>query len=85
MPPSDTDSLVRNAYDGFYKTRPRSFWGENEIIKLDNRPAKACNHTFKYTTGGIICTKCNFGLLGSGLSIKDEKAYAQGEPIRFTP
>ena len=83
MPPSDQDSLDRNKFDGFYKVKAREFWGENEIHHMPNTPPPVCEHEFISTKGGIICKKCNFGLLGVGLSAKDGKALVQGEPIGF--
>ncbi len=84
MPPSDQDSLDRNRYDGFYKVGARDFWGENEIHRMDESPVKRCEHEFVGVEGGVKCTKCQFGLLGAGLSIKNGKVLAQGEPIRFS-
>jgi len=83
LPPSDRDSLDQNRYDGFYKVKARDFWGENEIHHLDGSPTKSCKHEFTSQKGGVRCTKCNFGLLGVGLSAKDGVALVQGEPISF--
>lgn len=84
MPPSDQDSLDKNRFDGFYKVGAREFWKDNEINRIPDTPTKKCQHEFVSISGAIRCSKCNFGLLGSGLSVKDGKAYAQGEPISFT-
>jgi hypothetical protein len=83
MPPSDQDALDRNKYDGFYKVKARDFWGENEIHRIPDQKPVSCEHEFTTVSGGIMCTKCSFGLLGVGLSVKDGKALAQGKPISF--
>jgi len=77
LPPSDGDSLMRNR-------GARNFWGDAEIIKIPDNPIKKCKHEFVNTQEGIRCTRCNFGLLGGQLYAKDGKAYAQGEPIKFS-
>ena len=78
LPPSDKASLINNR-------KARSFWQDAEIIHIKNEPAKQCQHEFVNSTKrrGIKCTKCNFGLLGSKLDVKDGKAYAQGKQIVF--
>jgi hypothetical protein len=83
MPPSDRDSLDHNKYDGFYKVKARDFWGENEIHHIKDTPIEECRHEFTTTQDGVKCTKCGFGLLGVGLSVKDGRVLAQGEPIGF--
>jgi hypothetical protein len=84
LPPSDEQSLMNNRYDGNYRTRARSFWGDNEIIHINNTPTKACEHKFTGVPGGVKCSKCHFGLLGAGLEIRNGQVHIQGEPIRFS-
>ncbi len=76
LPPSDKASLERD-----YKAR--QFWKGAKIIRIPSKPLKNCPHTFVNKKGGVICTKCNFGLLGHELEARDGKAYAQGKPINF--
>jgi len=83
MPASDQDSLDKNRFDGFYKIGSRDFWGENEINRIPDSPMKKCQHEFINIKGEIRCSKCNFGLLGSGLVAIDGQVYAQGKPIKF--
>ncbi len=84
MPPSDEASLEKNTYDGFYEIGSRDFWGENKVERIPEKPFRKCDHFFISAPGGIACTKCHFGLLGSELSTQDGKAYARGEQIDFS-
>ena len=76
LPPSDGDSLIRNR-------AARNFWGDAEIIRINDTPAPKCDHEFINTKGGVRCTKCNFGLLGGQLEAKDGQVFVQGKPINF--
>ncbi len=81
LPPSDIESISKNVYDPLNKVRAGDFWKDAEIVPLNNKPMEKCNHEFKYTNDGVICTKCNFGLMGHDLEIRSGKLFAKGEPI----
>lgn len=84
LPPSDTDSLSKNYFDKYYNRSARSFWGENEVIRIPDTPAKRCRHEFEMVTQGVKCRKCNFGLSGQGLSVnKDGGVLIQGKQFKF--
>ena len=83
LPRSDMEAMEYNTFDGNYKTRARSFWSENEIIRIDDTPMKKCKHEFEYTRDGVKCKKCNFGLIANTLEIRDKKLFYKGEPIGF--
>lgn len=81
LPPSDVESMARNAFDGNYRTRAASFWGENEVIRIEDTPMEKCDHEFIYSENGVQCKKCHFGLMGVNLEIRDKKLFSQGEPL----
>ena len=81
MPPSDMESIERNKYDGFYKVKSRDFWGDNEVNRIEEQPMKKCIHEFFMAVEGPQCKKCGFGLIGSMLTIQDNKLFFKGEPI----
>lgn len=81
LPPSDATSIATNAFDPVNKVRASDFWKDAEITPLDNTPMEKCDHKFEYTKDGVICTKCNFGLLAQDLEIRSGKLFAKGEPL----
>ena len=81
LPPSDMESIGKNTYDGNNQTRAASFWGENSIIRIEDKPMEKCNHEFEYSDNGVKCKKCNFGLIANTLEIRDKKLFFKGEPL----
>lgn len=84
LPPSDNQSLENNPYDTRYGYRAQEFWRGAEIIRVEDKPMVPCDHEFIFNTGGIICKKCHFGLLGTDFDIRDGKLFVNGEPVRFS-
>lgn len=80
LPASDDDALAANKYDGFYKTTSRSFWGEAEVIKIEDKPMVKCDHEFIRNPEGAKCTKCHFGLIGP-IEVQHGKLFYKGEPL----
>lgn len=80
LPASDEKAISSNIFDGFYKTRSRSFWGDNEIIREIPKKFKECNHKFIKKPNAAECKKCNFGLIGN-FEIKKGKLYHKGKAI----
>ena len=74
LPPSDFDSMRVNH-------GARDFWGYNEVIQIEDKPMKKCEHKFKMTPTGVECSKCHFGLIAKTLEVRDGKLYFKGEPI----
>jgi len=82
MPPSDLGSLERNHYDSFYKISSRSFWKDNEVIRIKDEPIKKCHHKFEMIPTGVKCSKCHFGLIGP-LKVRDGRLFYKGNQIVF--
>lgn len=84
MPPSDTGSLNRNHYDGFYKRTSRDFWRDNEINYIKDNPVDPCEHDFISKGTNAECIKCHFGLtMTVGLMVKEGKLFYRDESIEF--
>lgn len=84
LPASDAKSLQWNRKDNFYGVGSREFWGENEIIRIEDKPMEKCNHYFEPRKADFVCKKCNFGLVsGLGLICQDGKLLYKNEPINF--
>lgn len=73
LPGSDINSLTRSR-------TARDFWGENEINRFEEPEFKKCDHKFKYTSDGVECIQCHFGMLGT-LEIRNSKLFYRGKPI----
>lgn len=80
LPRSDEEAMSNNVYDGNYKTTSRSFWGENEVIRITPQEFKKCDHRFEATVEGVKCIKCHFGLIGQ-IEIRDGKLFHNSEPL----
>ena len=84
MPPSDAGSLEKNYYDHFYQRSSRSFWKNNEVNYINDKPFSKCEHYFMQKATDFICNKCNFGLMGGvGLKAMDGKLFYKNEQIMF--
>ena len=80
LPASDEKSISSNRFDGYYKTRTRDFWGDNEIISEKLDPFKKCDHYFVSKPNSAECEKCSFGLIGF-FEVKKGKLYYKNKAI----
>jgi hypothetical protein len=80
LPPSDSGSLARNHFDGYYKRSARDFWKDNRVETIPETPFKKCDHEFKMVVNGAQCVKCHFGLTGP-IEVRDGKLYHNGEKL----
>jgi len=80
LPASDQKSISSNAFDSFYQTRSRSFWGDNEIISENLTPFKKCKHYFVAGPNTAQCKKCSFGLIGF-FEVQKGKLYHKGKAV----
>jgi len=80
LPASDEKAISTNSFNPYYKTRARSFWGDNEIVRERPKAFKKCNHYFVQKPNSAECKKCNFGLLGF-FEVQKGKLYHEGKVI----
>jgi hypothetical protein len=80
MPPSDEVSLKNGHFDSYYNITSQDFWSGNKVERIEDIPAKKCNHEFIRRENGAVCKHCHFGLVGQ-LEIKKGKLFYRGESL----
>jgi hypothetical protein len=81
LPPSDEQSLQKNAYQGFYKIGAREFWGENEI-NYQTVEDKKCQHYFMREGLEVRCKVCYIGWDAPyEVNTKDGKLYFKDQLV----
>jgi len=81
LPASDSKSMNGYSKDPFFKKSSKDFWGEGHVELVEIAEPKKCKHKFIEDLRGYRCKKCNAGLFGQGLSLKQGRLYANGTLI----
>lgn len=81
LPGSDSQTLQENHFDRFYLKRPQDVWSGADIEHIEEQPIVKHEHIFREYKNGYVCKKCNMGLEGNGLQLKNGHLYLENTRV----